>query len=286
MKIAFVGKGGSGKSSISWLAARLAAAQGMQVLAIDADYNMDLSANLGWQESSATNFLNGAETDLEKILQLGDADAWNEIGGRDQAPVFSFGKQADSFTANYAERLPSGIDLMVWGAPHEALMYGSRCAHAYMKPVKYYLPFLKTENNQLVIVDSVAGTDMVSYGLYLGVDAIVVVVEGTRQSINVYQQIKAIADELGIPAVAVLNKATGNEFHQRFKDEAGELVIAEFGIDPAFVTLDFDALNDSSRMAGQTMLKRLSSVQRGGELERLKRMKDKKQAFDNATQLQ
>lgn len=47
MKIAFVGKGGSGKSSVSWLAVKTLESMGSTVLAIDADHNMDLTSNLG-----------------------------------------------------------------------------------------------------------------------------------------------------------------------------------------------------------------------------------------------
>jgi CO dehydrogenase maturation factor len=47
MKIAFVGKGGSGKTTISALFTRYLAAQGVPVLAIDADINQHLSEALG-----------------------------------------------------------------------------------------------------------------------------------------------------------------------------------------------------------------------------------------------
>ncbi len=44
MKIAVVGKGGSGKSSVSWLLTEhILQNSNKKVLAIDADYNMDFS---------------------------------------------------------------------------------------------------------------------------------------------------------------------------------------------------------------------------------------------------
>src|SRR5690348_13024191 len=47
MKVAFVGKGGSGKTTLASLFARHLAAQGAAVLALDADINQNLAAALG-----------------------------------------------------------------------------------------------------------------------------------------------------------------------------------------------------------------------------------------------
>lgn len=46
MKIGFVGKGGSGKSTLSTLFVKYLEGQNKTVLAVDADYNMDLTNNL------------------------------------------------------------------------------------------------------------------------------------------------------------------------------------------------------------------------------------------------
>ncbi len=53
MKIAFVGKGGSGKTTLSSLFIRHLAAEGAPVVAVDADINQHLGAALGLDESEA-----------------------------------------------------------------------------------------------------------------------------------------------------------------------------------------------------------------------------------------
>ncbi len=53
MKIAFVGKGGSGKTTLSSLFVRHLAATGAPVVAIDADINQHLGAALGLDEAEA-----------------------------------------------------------------------------------------------------------------------------------------------------------------------------------------------------------------------------------------
>lgn len=53
MKIAFVGKGGSGKTTLSSLFIRHLAASGSPVVAVDADINQHLGAALGLDEAVA-----------------------------------------------------------------------------------------------------------------------------------------------------------------------------------------------------------------------------------------
>ncbi len=53
MKVAFVGKGGSGKTTLSALFARHLAASARTVVAIDADINQHLAVALGMSEDRA-----------------------------------------------------------------------------------------------------------------------------------------------------------------------------------------------------------------------------------------
>lgn len=283
MKIAVVGKGGSGKSTVSWLLATQAANEGSRVLAVDADYNMDLAYSLGWTPERPTRYLNHAEADLLPLLKLGDDEPWNAMLKRAHRPDFRI-DPADGFTERYRQPIARNLDLMVWGPPHEDLMYGSRCSHAYIAPLKFYLPFLQTGPGSVAVVDSVAGTDMVSYGLYLGVDAIVCVVEGTRQSIGVFRGIQTIAEEFGIPLYAIFNKASGHPLHAELKAELAGRVVGEIGIDPAIVSLQADALAPATTEAASRALRTLRTVPFDPEapVARMRRWKDR---LDNATSL-
>src|SRR5690242_16222856 len=55
MRVAFVGKGGSGKTTLASLYSRYLASQYLPVLAIDADINQHLAVALGFSEAEAAD---------------------------------------------------------------------------------------------------------------------------------------------------------------------------------------------------------------------------------------
>src|SRR5438445_8069711 len=71
MRIAFVGKGGSGKPLRSALFARHLAAQGAPVVAIDADINHNLGVALGLTEQAAASVppLGGQLAEIKEYLR-------------------------------------------------------------------------------------------------------------------------------------------------------------------------------------------------------------------------
>ena len=67
MKIGFVGKGGSGKSTLSTLFVKYLESQGNKIIAIDADYNMDLTNNL--QGPKEMNFIGSGMPDVLSFIE-------------------------------------------------------------------------------------------------------------------------------------------------------------------------------------------------------------------------
>ena len=70
MKVAFVGKGGAGKTTLAALFARYLAASAATVLAVDADINQNLGAALGDDLDAAVPL--GAHLDAIKTYLRGD----------------------------------------------------------------------------------------------------------------------------------------------------------------------------------------------------------------------
>lgn len=224
MKIAVVGKGGSGKSTISWGLTCSAARDRKAVLAIDADYNLDLARLL--KISLLPRLLQTAEPDFYQYQDLKKNDLYVDLPKRSSLVPFSL-VPLDSFSSQFVTQIspafsPASIQFMAVGGTHKAMLYGNRCSHAYFAPLKYYLPLLQLPQEGVVVVDSVAGIDMVAYGLVLGVDLIVSVVEPTPQSIAVHHEVEKIAREFSIPLVVLGNKV-GQGSSKRYLEELQRL---------------------------------------------------------------
>ena len=205
MRIAFVGKGGSGKSTISAEFCKASVRAGTPVLAIDLDYNMDMSFNLGVSHDLGNQYISASRADFYRYTGLKTGEALKLIADRlDNTPRFDPDNKDDWYSAQYAVDAGADTKLMVVGALPDNRLYGKECGHVYMSPMRYYLPLLET--NRTVVMDSTAGTDLVSFGMYQGTDAIICVVEPRSNSVRVFEQIKPIAEEFDIPLYIFVNK--------------------------------------------------------------------------------
>jgi CO dehydrogenase maturation factor len=204
MKIAVVGKGGSGKSTVSWLLANYFHNHGKDVLAVDADYNMDFSTNLGANFDIVTKTICNCEDDFKKTIGM-EIASYKQFVMANELPTTRFWID-DAFTNSLVVKTPADIKLILGGIGDEDILYSNKCGHAHLSPLKYYLPMLEIKQDQFVIIDSVAGLDMINFGLYIGCDAVVCVVENHPNSINVYNQISKICDRFKIPILVITNK--------------------------------------------------------------------------------
>lgn len=205
MKIAVVGKGGSGKSTVSWLLVNYLAKQGKKVLAIDADYNMDLTSNLGIDPNNIHTTIYNTEKYFDNLIRKQQDTSYKEfsIAHKNIPFKFTFDDEYMNFVSTVAT---INTKLILGGIGQENVYYSNKCGHAHLSSLKYYLSMLKTNKDEFVIVDSIAGLDMVNFGLYAGCDMVICVVENHKNSINVLKQVKSTCDRIGTPVYAVINK--------------------------------------------------------------------------------
>ena len=270
MKIAIVGKGGSGKSTTSWLLS-MYLSQIYSVLAIDADHNMDLASILGFEVRDDTRTFHRVHSEFQQKVGLAQDSKWSRIVLEDRSlPQFSF-QPSDEFTQSISYPIHHNLSLQVVGLGAEDVLYSARCAHGHSAPLKFYLPLLNEGNNQ-VIIDGVAGADMLNFGLFSGVDMLVGVVEPHINSKKVFEQLRVLAAKLDIPFYGILNKPRDNDLYHQIKQEYKGILLGEIPIDEAILEYKFEALNDITTQALKHIWDEL--VSRYKKVDTLARLRD------------
>ena len=271
MKIAIVGKGGSGKSTTSWLLSMYLSRM-YSVLAIDADHNMDLASILGFEVKDDTRTFHRAHSEFQNKVGLEQDSKWSRIVLEDRVlPQFYFTTSLDEFTQSISYPIHNNLSLQVVGLGAEDILYSDRCAHGHSAPLKFYLPLLQEGENQ-VIIDGVAGADMLHFGLFCGVDALVGVVEPHINSKKVFEQLRVLAVKLDIPFYGILNKPRDNDLYHQIKQEYKDILLGEIPVDPAIIEYDMESLNENTTQALKDIWGEL--VSRYKKVDTLARLRD------------
>lgn len=203
MKIAISGKGGVGKTLLAALLSKIFAESGYSVIAIDADPDANLAATLGFPHP-------------EKITPISEmSDLIEERTGArpgKSAPYFRLNPKVDDIPEKYAHRL-DGIRLMRMGNVKPG---GSGCYCPENALLKTLLAHLLVARDEVVILDMEAGIEHLGRGTAGAVDALIVVVEPGRRSIETAFSIKQLASELGLKKLAVVGNKIRNQSDKDF----------------------------------------------------------------------
>lgn len=217
MKLAFVGKGGSGKTTIASLFARHAVARPYRVMAIDADINQHFGKRLGLDPRTTATLAKLSEHigEIKEYLRgENPLIPTNELmlkttppgpGSRLLTLAESNPLYSELFTST-----PDGIRFATTGDFKDEDL-GKRCYHSKTAAVELLLGHLVDLENEFVVVDMVAGAEIFGSGMFTRFDAIVAVVEPTDDSLDVYRQVMAHAATYKIPVWVVGNKIEERE---------------------------------------------------------------------------
>ena len=265
MKIAFVGKGGSGKSSISWLAVKTVEEVGNFVLAIDADHNMDLTSNLGLDPEKTVLMHKTDKAFMEAVGLLEDKQ-WSRIVTETERALPTFTTNPpDVYTESISNKVTNNIALINVGLGSPDVLFSDKCAHGLSGPLKYYLGLLD-EGDEFVVIDSVAGADMLNYGLYSGIDAVIGVVEPHRNSIKVFEQIQDICRRTMIPCYAVINKPSDNDFYNSFVEKYKDNILGEIPFDQNIMAYDYSLVENTTKTVMRDILNKVRNLKKRGNL--------------------
>jgi CO dehydrogenase maturation factor len=213
MIIGCMGKGGSGKSTLTTLLVKYLDEIGKNTLAIDADHNMDLTFNLrGGTENLP--FIGQGLNDLLRVCGLEEGQKYASVFEQTDIPSLSFSSTKDPFSLQYGHQLSDNTTLMVSGPHTESILHGSHCSHILATPLKVYLPLLQLNQNDCVVIDEKAGSDGAGAGISTGMDVACIAVEPTRHGVKAATQISELLSFYKTPHIFVGNKVLGEEDEQ------------------------------------------------------------------------
>jgi CO dehydrogenase maturation factor len=239
MRIAFVGKGGSGKTTLAALFARWLAAQGAPVLAIDADINQHLGTALGLSpaEADALPSLADRLPDLKEHLRGANPRVPSAATMVKTTPPGSGSRllHLDRLgpVVESVERRAGGVRLLVTG-PFDESDLGVACYHSKVGAAELLLNHLLDARCEYVVVDMTAGADSFASGMFTRFDLTVLVVEPTARSVAVHRQYVRYASGFDVAIAAAGNKVRTEEDRAYLEAELGGPVAAAFG-DSAYV---------------------------------------------------
>jgi CO dehydrogenase maturation factor len=223
MKLAISGKGGVGKSTVAGTLACLYAAEGQEVLAIDADPDANLASALGMPPE-----LRSAVRTISTERHLIEERTGAKVQGYGQ--IFKINPEVADIAARYATRY-AGVDLLCLGAVQRAAG-GCACPESVL--LKNLVLHLVLKSNQVVILDMEAGIEHLGRGTAMGVDLMLVVVEPGQRSVETAHRVKDMAASLGIHRFGlVLNKSVD-------KESECQWICEEFGVGALLGVIPFD----------------------------------------------
>jgi len=202
MRIAFVGKGGAGKSTFSTLFFLNLIKQNEKVMCFDADLNIHVPKLLGMDFpekkslSSNENTKKIREYLIGKSKKIKSTDHFYKTTPPSKGVnLFEISPENEiikEFTEPYQDNYVAVV------GTYEADEIGRSCYHTNLSVLENLLTFAKLNDEDWIVTDMVAGIDAFSNTLHKQFDALFLVVEPTQESIAVYDQYLKLAKHAGM----------------------------------------------------------------------------------------
>jgi CO dehydrogenase maturation factor len=224
MKISVCGKGGSGKSTIVTLLAGEAQSRGYKVLVVDSDEsNAGLFRILGFSQPPIPlmEIVGGKKKIISTLREPAASDLAPKAMVLTQDRIAIEDIPAD----NVVER--DNLKLVSVGKILQAL---EGCACPFGVLSREFLKRLDEGDNGLVIVDMEAGVEHFGRGVEESVDAVLMVVEPSFESLELEGRIDSLATGTGIKNVsAIINKVPSDDIASKLEDELAKRSIDVIG---------------------------------------------------------
>ncbi|MFT4309897.1 MAG: hypothetical protein ACMXYL_05420 [Candidatus Woesearchaeota archaeon] len=213
MKIAFVGKGGSGKTTISALYTKKMMSMNKSIMVYDADTNMHLKLLLGIEHPKKK--ILSLENNAEKIRHYLKGDNPKIKTHNHFVKTTPPGEGSNIIKLNQDNLLTGTLSTKIGEkqyfmeiGTYEKEGIGTSCYHTSLSILENILTHTIEDEDEWIIADMVAGTDAFSNTLHLVFDIIVFVLEPTPESMIVYNKYRELSNSAGMQdkIILVVNK--------------------------------------------------------------------------------
>lgn len=280
MKIAFVGKGGSGKTTVSSLFAQYLS-YSQPVLGIDADINMHMAELFDVEYDKSTVISEKQPSELIRTYLRGDNEliASNAHFKKSTPPgagsrLVNIRNPDDWFMSQFSRQVTDTLSTAIVGTYSEEGI-ASSCYHNNLAILENLLSHMTDDGS--VVVDMVAGTDAFASTLFAQFDALFFVAEPTTRSLAVYKQYEALASKGGVldRLFVVGNKVEDNDDIEFIASQVGDRLVATLSrskqimlIDKGRAKIDAASLSESDK-AGLESIKKTAESHAMSAQERL-----------------
>ncbi len=228
-KLAITGKGGVGKTTLASTLARIYAAEGYTVLAIDADPDANLGASLGISAEELSKVTPIAK--LNELIHERTGAAPGSSGG-----IFKLNPKVDDIPDRFSVG-KDGVKLLTLGTVKKG---GGGCICPESALLKALLNHLFLRRDEMVILDMEAGIEHLGRATTEGMDAFIAVVEPGMRSLDTARAVRKLAGDIGVKKCYVVgNKVTGDEDRQFVTDNLPEFDVLGFiSFNPKIIEAD------------------------------------------------
>lgn len=262
MRIAIIGKGGSGKTTITSLLSTYLKEKYERLLIVDADLNSHLDETLkveydktpiGDLFEEIKDYFYHNRKDIEKKEMIGTTPP-------NKDSQFVYLNENDKFIQKYFIKKDNIFFTKVGSYSKEDI--GSNCYHTKLNSLEIFLHHFLDNKEDISLIDSTAGIDILGTSLYMSYDYLFFVVEPTLKSVRVFNDFyEKIKDEkINLPNIAIIgNKIFDNQ-------------------DKEFIKNNIKSA-DSFFFVNQSQLFR--KIEQGQNLQLLEIVKENQDTFDN-----